>query len=244
MQDQFPPDIRPYLEGRSNFVLKPTQLYGSRFVVVVIEGVAVFGVRTEDANVSRAHVGERLSVDYVQELVLRSWNASRRHAWDTQAAFAIRPGILIEEPIWSATESQEDNNLFGPVRVDELACTVVWGRTLVIEWRVNTYGSLLYELRREGDSLRWEMVNRWAATHPPDPLPEQAMFMCLNSTAAIAERVADCARFDLIRVDILLSLDRREMFVSEVSAWPGTPYPSEQRATIEQRWRYGYGYNP
>lgn len=106
---------------------------------------------------------------------------------------------------------------------------------------MNKHGSLLYELQQEGEAQRWRMVSRWAAVHPPDPLPEELMFLCLESVSALAERVAHCSRFDFLRVDILIRDGCKELLVSEASAWPGTPYPPEQREDLERRWRYGYG---
>ena len=75
------------------------------------------------------------------------------------------------------------------------------------------------------------------------PIDNKALLQCMFFGVKVAERVADGARADHLRVDLLVKGDCSDLFVSEVELYPAVPFSEEAKQLVAARWRYGYGFD-
>merc|ERR1712118_85473 len=73
------------------------------------------------------------------------------------------------------------------------------------------------------------------------PVPEDEVQRCLLKVIPVTERVAQAAKADHVRVDVLVRGECEDIYVSECDVFPGCPLPFKIRQLLRDRWLYGYG---
>ena len=208
-------DIARFLKGRKNYVVKPSHMSESQNVFVVQDGM----------NLLRMAWGHPPQV-YIQEIqdAVNSFSKKTALEWECQALVSSKPGVIVEELVL-ATKAENP----GKYLVDEYKFYTSWGRTIVAENIPFSSGAVM-EISRTGQILTTK------ADCPPF-----CVAACFPQMVQIAEKVATHARTDFLRVDILVSGDCENLFVSEVELFPASDFSQILKDAVAERWRRGYG---
>jgi len=234
------PYILEHIEGHATFVVKPTHMTESEHVTVVRDGKHAFDVHL---NGKTWHMkGKPVDKELLQQSVLDAWNKTA-YPWECQAVIAAKPGVIVEKLVTATLDPGAPDNH----RVEEARAHVIWGRTMAVEWTVNRIGSLVMYLETDRlgrHSLATESI--WA-THLGEAYfvdgPSWARYVqdwCLPRVMEIAERVANGAHVDHLRVDLLVEGVCDNLYVSEVELFPAVPFSPKTMSSIERRWIRGY----
>lgn len=208
-------NILHHLRGRKSFVVKPSHMSESQNVFVVQNDVNLLQQAWGHPN-PVAHIEDiQAAVDqFVQKTALD---------WECRALVAVRPGVIVEDLILAVDPH-------GGLRVDEYKFFTTWGLVVVAENTPFSAGAVM-EIARNGQVLTSKM-----------PCPPFCVAPCYAKMVEIAERVAQHARTDFLRVDLLVHGRCEAYYVSEVELFPASDFSPELKVAIAERWRSGYGF--
>lgn len=235
------PMILEHIVARDSYVVKPTHMSESEHVIVVKDGRYEFDVRIDGEFVRLA--GDAVDPHVIQRHLLSAWNKTA-YEWECKAVVAASRGILVEKLVLATLDPGAPD----VGRVEEARVHVVWGRATAVEWTLGRAGStvMLLQVDRVGrGSFSTDGV--WATSMAKERLKDadgwaQAMFArCLPQILRKAERVADGAHADHLRVDFLVEGNCEAIFVSEAELFPAVPFPPRTMEALERSWRRGYG---
>ncbi|CAE8606393.1 unnamed protein product [Polarella glacialis] len=206
-------DVARFLHDRKSYVVKPSHMSESQNVFVMQDGV----------NLLLRAWGNPHPYSTVEEIQQSVNSFSKQHAldWECKALVGASPGVIVEELVLAASSQ---NQLF----VDEYKFYTSWGQVVLAESVPFSSGAMM-EIDRDGQILTHKME-----------CPPWCVSPCYRQMVEIAERVAQHARTDFLRVDILRR-DCEALFVSEVELFPGSDFSQAVKDAIAQRWREGYG---
>jgi len=237
------PNILQHIRGLGSYVVKPSHMTESEHVAVVHQGRHVFDIRIDGQPVRLG--GTPVDVDLLQQRVLSAWEKSA-YDWECQAVTAAKAGVIVEQLVLSTLDPGAPD----VGRVEEARCHVVWGRVMAVEWAVGRQGSMVMadQVDRAGrhsmgaDGI-WAVHLGSDSFRDPDGWAQQVEQVCLPKIISVAERVANGAHVDHLRVDFLVEGPCKKVYVSEVELFPAVPFAPKTMVAIEQRWRYGYGFD-
>ncbi|CAK0806570.1 unnamed protein product, partial [Prorocentrum cordatum] len=117
----------------------------------------------------------------------------------------------------------------GKLSVDEYKFYTVWGQVMFGESVPFSSGAAM-EISRDGQVLTSVL-----------PCPPVCLSPCYDQMVQKAEQIAQGARTDFLRVDLLVHGKCDGLYVSEVELYPASDFSAPLKELVAQQWRKGYG---
>jgi len=207
-------EVERHLEGRRGFVVKPSHMSESQFVFVVNDGINLL-------QQAWGHPSPMVTPAQIQAGVYQFRNRTALD-WECRALVAVKPGVIVEQLILAEDAA-------GKFRVDEYKFYTVWGEVVFGESVPFSSGAAM-EISRAGVIMTSRM------TCPPLCLAD-----CYLEMVALAEKVAQNARTDFLRVDVLVHGRCESLYISEVELFPASDFSPQLKQVVAERWIHGYG---